>query len=333
MKAPLRTIAIAAIALSLATGASGADEDTKVRGITISTHWSGQEWGTDVMPPTLRRVRETGATWIATHPYASIGGDGSVRFRDFDADDPPPYLVRPIREAHALGLRVLIKPHLAYWGSPFSWRGEIAFDDDAAWDRFFDDYERWIVALARACRDADGFVVGTELDRTVHHEDRWRRIIERVRRETGAPLTYAANWPDYESIPFWDALDVIGIQAYWPVADRPLDRVEPILSGWRARMQALREYARAQDRRVVFTELGYNRSFDAVLRPWEYDTDGPEAEPVQEAALRAALRAVEEEPSVVGVFLWKWFPEPHPVGRNFQLATPRLIRAISESWR
>jgi hypothetical protein len=33
------------------------------------------------------------------------------------------------------------------------------------------------------------------------------------------------------------------------------------------------------------------------------------------------------------VFLWKWFPNPHPVGRNFQLATPRLKRAISEVWR
>ncbi len=26
----------------------------------------------------------------------------------------------------------MIKPHLAYWGSPFSWRGEIAFDDGGA---------------------------------------------------------------------------------------------------------------------------------------------------------------------------------------------------------
>ncbi len=36
---------------------------------------------------------------------------------------------------------------------------------------------------------------------------------------------------------------------------------------------------------------------------------------------------------VVGAFLWKWFPNPHPVGRNFQLATPRLRKAIADVWR
>ena len=42
-------------------------------------------------------------------------------------DGPPDYIARPIREAHAQGLKVLIKPHIAYWGSPFRWRGEIKF--------------------------------------------------------------------------------------------------------------------------------------------------------------------------------------------------------------
>ena len=310
-----------------------ARDDGKVRGITISTHGSGQDWGTAVIVPTIRRIRETGAGWIATHPYARIGADGSVRFRAFDPDDAPAYLTRPIREAHEQGLKAMIKPHLAYWGTPFGWRGDITFDHPEDWDRFFDDYERWIVAVARACKDADGFVVGTELDRTVAHEARWRQIIERVREVTDAPLTYAANWPDYERVPFWDALDVIGIQAYFPIVERSTAEIAPLLAGWRAKMKVLRAFSIRESRRVVFTELGYNRAFDAPVRPWEYDTDGPEAEAVQEASLRAALLAIEEEDAVVGVFLWKWFPEPDAVGRNFQLATPRIERAIRDLWR
>ena len=117
-----------------------------------------------------------GADWVSTHPYAGIRADGTVRFRDFDPENPPPRLVRPIREAHRVGLKIMIKPHLAYWGSPFGWRGEIEFADDEQWARFFDAYETWIVNVARACRDADGFAVGTELDRTLQHEARWRRI-------------------------------------------------------------------------------------------------------------------------------------------------------------
>lgn len=330
---PRLLLLTAALVGAVAASAPAATPDAKVRGITISTHWSGEDWGHDEIVPTIERIRETGAGWIATHPYAGIRNDGSLRFRPIDPDDPPAALTRPIEEAHARGLKVLIKPHLAYWGSGFGWRGEITFDDDEAWDRFFDDYERWIVGVARACRDADGFVVGTELDRTLHHDDRWRRIVARVREVTDAPLTYAANWPDYRRVGFWDALDVIGIQAYFPIVDAAGATADALRSGWRARMAELAAYAREQNRRIVFTELGYNRAHDTAVRPWEYDTDGPEAEPAQEAALRAALAAVEAEPAVVGVFLWKWFPEPHPVGRNFQLATPRLIRVIADTWR
>lgn len=323
-----------ATALASPAAATPAFDTGPVRGITVSTHTSGREWGSEAMAPTLRRIRDLGANWVTIHPYGAIGADGSVRFWDgFDPDRPPEYLARPIREAHALGLKILIKPHLAYWGSPFRWRGDITFDEPAAWERFWRDYERWIVALARASRQADAFVVGTELDRTLGHEAEWRRLIAAVRRATPAPLTYAANWSDYERVGFWDALDLIGIQAYFPVAGRPSPPEAELMQGWQAVLGRLRAYSERHGRPVVFTELGYNRSFTAAVRPWEYATDGAEAEAVQERCLRVALEAIEAEPRVVGAFLWKWFPEPHPVGRNFQLATPGLEAVIRGVWR
>ena len=305
----------------------------RVRGIIVSTHTSGWEWGEDEMESTLDDIRAVGADWVAIHPYAGIDEDGSVHFRELDPENPPAYLTRPIQEAHARGMKIAIMPHLAYWGSSFHWRGAIEFRTDAEWRRFFDDYERWVVGLARACRGADGFVVGNELDRTVSHEKEWRRIIGSVRAATTAALSYAANWSDYRRVPFWDALDAIGIQAYFPLAERPRPSVAVVEAAWRERMKELHAFAVAQNRTIVFTELGYNRSFEAAQSPWEYRSDGPEAEPFQAALLATALRCIEEEPAVAGVFLWKWFPNPHPVGRNFQLATPRLKKAIAEAWR
>ena len=82
----------------------------------------------------------------------------------------------------------------------------------------------------------------------------------------------------------------------------------------------------------MFTELGYNRSLSAAREPWDYRVDGLEAEELQEDLLRVALRAVEAEPAVVGVFLWKWFPEPYPAGRNFRLATPATMDIIRDAW-
>ncbi|NKB69983.1 MAG: hypothetical protein GKR89_23155 [Candidatus Latescibacteria bacterium] len=313
--------------------ASATVDPAIVQGITISTHGSGRDWGSDAMAPTMESIRQVGANWVSIHPYARIGADGSVRFRPIDPENPPAYLVRPIAEAHRLGLNICIKPHLAYWGSPFSWRGEITFATDAEWQRFWSEYENWIVQVARACRKTDAFVVGTELDQTLHDEDRWRRIIAQVRKETDAPLTYAANWPDYQRVPFWDALDIIGIQAYFPLVKEKDPSREELRLGWQRLMGQLRAYAQTQNRRIVFTELGYNQSHLAPVEPWDYHVDGEPASPIQEACLEMALEAIAAEETVVGTLLWKWFPHPRPVGRNFQLATPRLMRIISAAWQ
>jgi hypothetical protein len=303
------------------------------RGIIISTHIDGTDWGSDTIVSTMRDIKAVGATWVATHPYGFIRGDGAVRSLQIDPEDPPAWLTRPIEEAHALGLKILIKPHLGYWGSPFRWRGEIDFDSAAAWERFWYDYEQWIVALAEACSEADAFVIGTELVRTLEHERRWRQIIARIREKTPVPLTYAANWDSYERVPFWDALDVIGIQAYFPLSDRESPDEQELTTAWQLRMEQLRDFAGEQDRCILFSELGYSRSFHAAMHPWSHEDDGQAAEHVQTVCMRAALRAVENEPSVIGAFLWKWFPNPYPIGRNFQLATPGMKRVIAHVWR
>ena len=303
-----------------------------VQGVTISTHGSGRDWArVGPMMETMRELKRLGVEWIAIHPYAGVSGDGTLRF-EIDPAKPPAHVVRPIHAAHELGLKILIKPHLAYWGSPFKWRGDIEFDSDEEWRRFWTGYERWIVLLAEVSREADGFVVGTELDRTLAHQSEWRRIIGQVRERTRAPLTYAANWTDYERVPFWEALDAIGIQAYFPLTEEATTNVERLARGWSERMRHLERFAAQHKRQILFTELGYNRSFNAAVEPWNAKSDGEGAASFQELCMRIALRAIENEPRVVGSFLWKWFPEPYPVGRNFQLATPGMKRVISDAW-
>ena len=306
--------------------------DEPVRGVIISTHTDGSDWGSPAMRSTMEEIRTVGAGWVSTHPYGWIRANGAIRFHEFDPEHPPAHIAHPIAEAHALGLKILIKPHLGYWGSAFSHRGEIRFHSEESWNRFFRDYERWITLMAEACRHADAFVVGTELDGTIQHVDRWRRIIAEVRKRTGAPLTYAANWTDYRKVEFWDDLDVIGIQAYFPLTHRPDPDSLAIAEGWRGVMAELREFASRENRRIAFTELGYNRSYSAPVEPWAYRVDGEDAVRVQVLCMRIALDAVEREPAVVGAFLWKWFPNPYPVGRNLQLATPEMRRAILEIW-
>lgn len=328
MRSPAALVGLLLLGASLAA----AEPPTRIRGITISTHRSNGAWDSDTLDATYADLKSLGVNWVAIHPYAGISRDGTVRFQELDPESPPRWLRRPIEEAHRQGIRILIKPHLAHWRSGFSWRGDIAFDDEASWRRFFDTYGEWIAALARAARDADALVVGTELDATVHRERQWRRAIARVRAETPASLTYAANWSDYHRVPFWKALDAIGVQAYFPLASAPGADEEQLRQSWREGMRGLRELAERLDKDVVFTELGYPHNFDAPVRPWAFGSDGPAAAPVAEACLRAALEAIDDEPRVIGAFLWKWFPLPRTRGRDFELDTPGMRRVIRAAW-
>lgn len=310
--------------------------EDKIQGMTLSTPRGSSVWGSDDIVPAIADLQSIGVNWIAIHPYARIERDGTVRMRG-DLSEPPDWLRRPIEEAHRQGLRILIKPHLAHWGS-FSWRGEIEFETGEQWQRFFVTYTEWITAMARFSQGADAFAVGTELDGTVAHEQEWRAVIGAVRSAYDGPLTYAANWTDYERVPFWDALDAIGIQAYFPVlpaqatAGGRVPSAVEFEAGWEEIMARLRAFGTRHDRTIVFTELGYNRSAKAPHEPWDWDVGGPNADVLQELCMRAALRAIGREHAVVGAFLWKWFPgDSRP--RDFEMSSPAMRRVIGEHWR
>lgn len=322
-----------------AARASASDEHEEVRGMTISCQTWGWEWGTDEFALELEELRDIGVNWVAIHPYARIHRDGHLSWRRLgngESGEPPEHIARPIREAHARGLSILIKPHLAYWGSPFAWRGDIAFEDPASSERFWSDYKRWIAEIAEAGSEADAFAVGTELDRTVGDEGHWREVIAEVRRRTDAQLTYAANWDTYAAVGFWDALDAVGIQAYFPLSNSAAPRRGDLLDGWALALEPLRTLHRSTGKPVVFTELGYNLSTRAAAQPWDHEvaasTEQEAAERLQALCLRTGLEVLQRERAWLrGAFLWKWFVGPTR-GENFLVDTPQLRGTLSELW-
>ncbi len=310
------------------------DPFAEIRGMTISCPGAGLEWGSEEMVSTLGKLADLGVNWVAIHPYGGIRHDGTVgRSRIDRLYEDPYWLTRAIEEAHAKNLKILIKPHLAYWGTRFSWRGAIEFETDEEWSRFFATYHEWIVRVARLSTDADAFAIGTEMDRTMGFESEWRSIIAGVREAIEVPLTYSASWNEYQEVPFWDALDAIAVQAYFPLVDHdgpPTDA--ELIAGWTDIVQELEAYGREQRRTVVLGELGYNRSLEAAVHPWKYSQhDSPEAEELQVRCLDTALTTIAQSPGIAGAFLWKWFPGEYPRG-NFLKSTPAMRGVIGRHW-
>jgi len=345
----------AALALVVAAGAAGARsgeptgrgsgsasvrevprDGTLVRGMTISCQTWGREWATDGFARELDALRELGVNWVAIHPYAGIRADGALEWRDLDPAAPPEWIARPIREAHARGMSILVVPHIAQWGSPWKYRGEIEFTDPAHLERFFADYTRWITAVAACARGADGFSIASELDRLGGHADRWRAVVAAVRSVTASRLTWCASWNSYRSVEFWDALDAIGIQAYFPLSGAEDPSADELRAAWSPILADLRALHERTGKPVVFTELGYNRSLAAAREPWAYAQDHGEAaaraEALQVRCLATALEAIEGESDWLrGAILWKWF-----VGSarraNFLMSEPAVRAAIAAAW-
>lgn len=310
-----------------------ADVGPYYKGMTISCRGWGHEWAGAGFAEECGRLREMGVSAVAIHPYVAINGEGELRGYPFNGEPAPNYVVGPIAAARDSGLRVMIKPHIAYWRSPFSWRGEIDFTDPSLRNRFFQQYRQWIVAAAAHAKEADLFVIGTELKKLTGYEEEWRRIIREVRAVTNAKLTYAANWDNVEQVRFWDALDYIGVQGYFPLSKEEEPGEAAIRAGWRAVHKQLGKLHKQYDKPIIFTEMGYNRTLKAASEPWTYQQDSnPEAQRLQQLCLKIGLEELQKKDWYRGVFLWKWFVGSAPY-ENFYLDEPTLIQIINQGWR
>jgi hypothetical protein len=327
-------VALALAAAPMAAADSGGERQADfMRGMVVSCPTWGPIWGSPLMAEALTELDQLGVEWIAVHPYAGVRRDGSIRITPAESTG---FLERAVELTREAGMKLFWKPHLAYWGS-FDWRGDIAFgDDEAAWRRFFDGYREFIVDQAKFAErvGAELFAVGVETDATTFREKEWRRIVDAVRQVYKGRITYAANWDNLGGVGFWDALDVIGVHAYFPLADGDGPDAETLRRGWDGPLERLRTLAAAEGGKpVVFAEIGYNRSPDAARRPWEYEVrDSAESRALRQRLIEVALTRLEADPLVHGVFWWKWIPGDTRFDRDFSMRDPEAREALSRHW-
>jgi len=303
-----------------------------MRGMTVSCPGYGRIWGSGAMREAMQQLTGLGVGWTAVHPYAGVRTDGSIRQT---AAQDTGYLPKCAKLAKAAGHQLFWKPHLAYWGS-FEWRGAITFEHKAAWKRFFSDYRRFIVDQATFAdkHQLPLFCVGIEYQKTLSYAAEWRDIIKEVRRVYRGPITYAANWDEASKVPFWKQLDLIGVQAYFPLLDQPKPTVTQLVKAWDRPMDHLKSLSKDNGGRpLLFTEIGYARSMLAAKSPWkpEIDNSAPAVE-LRTRLFAAAFARMAAEPLVRGAFWWKWIPGKSLWDGDFSMKDPEALAALRQHW-
>ncbi len=314
----------------------------QVNGVSLAhLHRRGMGYGSDECKKELAAVKATGANWIALNDFAYMQNvaDPNLRF-DRDGSMREADIMQTVRDAHAIGLKVLIKPHI--WSRDFGragkWAGDIQMNSEADWSVWFKQYGDYVLYNARLAAEtkADALCIGVELEKTSTRDADWRKLIADVRKIYDGPLCYSAAFLEWQKITWWDAVDVIGITAYFPVAtvDAPTD--QQIRDGWTKVYDELIPFARKLNRKICFTEIGYTASTTAGKEPWSANVKTRD-EQLQSRLYRIALEEAARHDELVGVFVWKWFTSSqwrqHERSDPFAVQDqPHVLEALKAAW-
>ncbi len=245
----------------------------------------------------LESLPAYGVNAVALVPYGfAARGEPHVRLNtgggSWENDED---LMELSRLAHARGIKVMLKPGVWVRGG---FAGDLEFDsarDRATW---FAAYRVFLEHYARLATrmHADIFCVGGELAGLTPYEAEWRSLIARVRELYPGPLVYAANFgTEFETLTFWDALDYIGLQEYYPLPDDlSSDEVFRKVQAVQQRFQ----------RSVIFTEGGFASTDGANRAPWaESHTQKLDLDE-QARCYDAIFRAFYSQPWFEGMYWW-----------------------------
>ncbi len=230
------------------------------------------------------------------------------------------------KEFQKQDIKVMIKPQIWVWNGAYT--GKITMENDKNWKLLEDSYETYLITFAKVAEEinAEIFCIGTELEQFVKNRpEYWLKLIKKIKKVYSGKLTYAANWDAFTRVPFWDALDFIGIDAYFPLSNKKTPTVNDFEKSWLPHKKQIQQHQKKYGKPILFTEYGY-RSIDFTGKePWSsHRVDGAVNLQNQENALKALYHQFWKEDWFAGGFLWKWFHNHTEVGgKNDNRFTPQ----------
>lgn len=264
----------------------------------------------------MEEITAIGANYISVIPIAyTRPGKPSVRYDIHDWQwwgERPEGVRETIDLANASNINVLLKPQVYV---PGSWPGGLDFSSDEDWKKWEQAYRDYILPMAKIA-EAKGvkvFCIGTEFKiSSQQREQFWRDLIKEIRALYSGKLTYAANWDEYKYINFWDELDYIGIDAYFPLNDATTPKIDDLIKAWEKPVAEIEQVQQKFKKPVIFTEYGYMSVDGCAGKVWEIEPKIHSMSINQQAqsnAIEALHQVFFKKDYWAGGFIWKWFPE------------------------
>lgn len=170
---------------------------------------------------------------------------------------------------------------------------------------------------------ADQLIIGSEYELMTapQYKDKWLDIIGALRKVYSQKLLYAANGntnkrekPEYTWVPFWSALDGIGIN-YYPPFKGEVSEVT-LTKHHKNQIKRLKDFATKNSQDLIITEVGFPLAEKGIYTPyeWRYQAQDKPSARLRNLSLKLFLK---ESRNVKGIHLWRHLPTEkklHPLG-------------------
>lgn len=264
-------------------------------------------------------IQKTGANWVAIIPYAFC----SPSQPEVSFDHPKQWygetslgIRQTITLARKAGLKIMLKPHL--WVIGQGWAGDLSYPNQDQLDIWMASYTRYVLHFAQIAQElnVEMISIGTEIRQIAKtNEIYWTELIRNIRKIYQGHLTYSANWDNYENISFWDELDYIGIDAYFPISDSKSPSKSELVEKGSITKQKIESFSKIHLKKVLFTEFGFESKDYCTSGHWikNRETKFP-SQDCQANAYSSIFNLYWDEDWFVGGFAWKWHFNHEEVG-------------------
>lgn len=284
-----------------------------------------------------RAIAESGADWVVLIATVFQEHTYSTRqFSDFVMTPTDDEIIEMINYLHSLGLRVQLRPML----ETLDGAGRLAVwfpEDDINGGRipgtsrneltlWFESMTERAVHYAKIAQKAkcEIYCLDSELDRLVSYGERWKKVIEEVRKVYSGLLTSCHTTHlgliDYDVVLsnknrwFFD-LDFLSLSCYHMAGNYEMTK-EEMVEGFKGQVERFRRYAKLYGKPILFGEFGCN--FDSK-RQADY--------------MSTVIELFSKEDWWYGFYWWKWDEQvPRPLSERWYPIKNREGAKVLKEW-
>lgn len=288
------------------------DRDIFCKGYTWGFFSREGELLTDKAEESMKRLASNGLDWICI----TVNGwqetfYSTVVFSMYGMTQTDEEIIHAVKMAKSMGLKVCLKPMVNCLDR--SWRARIDFPTEEGcgyWEKWFRSYNNFMQHYAKLAEKlgCEMLCTGCEMAGMDKQADLCRDMVARVRKVYSGIIMHNINHGDEMRFKWLDAVDVIGISAYYPVTDAENTGIDTMKKRWAEVVKRLEACHEHFGKPIMFAEIGVRNEEGCTAYPWDFHYRPEKKTDEQEQAdfYESAMAATWDIPWFCGYFWWDW---------------------------